>query len=207
MLRWRNARDDVVAGMSAPVLVPNVSAFLDSASERVGRMLAERWNTDLYADLCDLPIKSPIEQLFYIACAALIEADREKVNPDPTRGDDGSCVPSRGFYVIPQFKVGKYALDFHLSQFGISSQEFAPVAVELDGHAFHDKNARQRAYEKARDRHLVKSGLRVLHYTGSEVAADPFRCATEALRLVGLFEYRWEPDTYCAEDPLQVGEG
>lgn len=58
------------------------------------------------------------------------------------------------------------------------------LIVELDGHEFHDKNKNQRAYEKSRDRYLVRQGYKIFHYTGSELVADPKKVASEVMREV-----------------------
>jgi very-short-patch-repair endonuclease len=76
--------------------------------------------------------------------------------------------------------------------------------VYLDGHDFHYKDKRQRSYEKARDREMVRAGYRVLHYTGSDVVADPLKVAYEALEFVGAFVGSGR-EGYNKEDPLGQG--
>jgi hypothetical protein len=56
------------------------------------------------------------------------------------------------------------------------------VAVECDGHDFHEKTKAQAARDKKRDRDLQSLGWRVLRFTGSEVFRDPGAVAVEALR-------------------------
>jgi hypothetical protein len=58
----------------------------------------------------------------------------------------------------------------------------------------------QSAYEKARDRFLVRAGYRVLHFTGAEVVADPYKVAHEALSLIGVFS----DQNYDAANPLHL---
>lgn len=48
------------------------------------------------------------------------------------------------------------------------------IAVELDGHAFHERTKEQAARDKKRDRALLSKGWTVVRYTGSEVVKDPF---------------------------------
>jgi very-short-patch-repair endonuclease len=149
-------------------------------------------------------MESPIEQMFWIACNALCESVSETVNPEPYQNEDGEMLMGRGIFILPQHLVGNYRVDFLLSQNGISPSEFlSPVLVELDGHDFHDKDKRQRSYEKARDRFLVKSGFRVLHFTGSDVFADPFKTAYEALDMIGIGLLGL--DKYNPADPLGGG--
>ena len=157
----------------------NVFSFIEKASREVGKWHVEEWPQTMFTDLVEsISIKSPIEQLFYVAACTLCKAYGLEVCPAPS-----DC----GIYIVPQFKVGKYSADFLLSQVKIGPDEvYTPVIVELDGHDFHDRNKIQRSYEKRRDREFVKKGYRVLHFTGSDVVSDPFGVAFEALDMVGL---------------------
>jgi len=53
------------------------------------------------------------------------------------------------------------------------------VAIELDGHDFHERTKTQAQRDKSRDRALTKLGWKVLRFTGSEVFAEPQRVAEE----------------------------
>jgi len=50
------------------------------------------------------------------------------------------------------------------------------IAVELDGHDFHERTKEQARHDKSRDRLLATAGWRLLRFTGSEVYADPAAC-------------------------------
>jgi very-short-patch-repair endonuclease len=167
---------------------PNVIEFLSVATDSMGRMLAERWNQDVFCKLIEGDIKSPIEQLFYIACVALCASVFTDLNPPPVGATPESTAWPPGVYMSPQHRIGRYRVDFMMHQEGIAPEDiYTPIVVELDGHAFHDKDKTQRAYEKARDRDLVRAKFRVLHFTGSEVVQDPFRVAYEALDMLAVF--------------------
>jgi very-short-patch-repair endonuclease len=177
--------------------------------DRVGPVYAsmeeDRFRGEMHANCLELGMESPIEDLFWIACWLLCKANRIELNPGPDINAQGKPELMWGVYINPQFKVGKYRVDFQIFQVGIGPDEIlTPVIVELDGHDFHDKDKRQRSYEKARDRALVKAGYRVLHFTGSDVVKDPFACAFEALDMVGLFAGRFI-DEYDPADPLGLG--
>ncbi len=47
------------------------------------------------------------------------------------------------------------------------------IAVELDGHEFHERTKEQVIARDKRDRDLHGAGWRVLHYSGSEFVKDP----------------------------------
>ena len=182
-------------------LVPDVWAFLDQTSDRIGRLHAELFSQRLHS-LAVSDLESPIEDRFLIACAALCDAALCEMHvgiADPNGSD-------RGFFIQPQARIDQYRVDFLLTQYGIGPEDiYSPVIVELDGHDFHDKDKRQRSYEKARDRHLVKRKYRVLHFTGSDIVADPFRAAHEALDMAGVFVGACMNETYNPQDPLSTG--
>jgi very-short-patch-repair endonuclease len=71
-----------------------------------------------------------------------------------------------------------YRLDFvvrHVTQ----DPAFPLVAVELDGHDFHERTKVQVRDRDARDRRLQQAGWHVFHFSGSELMADPVRCVRE----------------------------
>ena len=183
-------------------LTPEVVAFLDRASTAVSRIHTEQFSQFLYAIAVD-ELESPIEDLFLIACGAMCEAAQTEMHigiADPVG-------INRGLFVQPQARIDQYRADFLLSQYGIGPEDtYSPIIVELDGHAFHDKDKRQRSYEKARDRHFVRKGYRVFHFTGSDVVADPFKVAHETLDLLGVFVGMCMNEVYDPNDPLSQGE-
>ena len=62
------------------------------------------------------------------------------------------------------------------------------IAVECDGHDFHERTKEQAARDKSRDRALVKAGFRVIRFTGSEIWHRPSECADE---IVDIIEGEW----------------
>jgi very-short-patch-repair endonuclease len=162
----------------------NVNAFLDKAAAQYGNIKSDEFNQLRWME-CRSHIESPIEQLFYIAlhlvCAHMVTEFEWRRD----FSDDND-----NLQVIPQWKVSTYAVDFALRRHPVDKI----VCVELDGHAFHDRDERQRRYEKKRDRHLQALGYQVLHYTGSEVAKDPCAAALEAFILAtGLRDVATHP--------------
>lgn len=169
-------------------IVANVETFLKKASLDHGRIRARQFDDAMYQEIVDNGITSPIEQLFYIAVHGMCASLWLTVNPEPSFDNQGTSRIGFGVFVQPQAKIGKYRVDFLISQNGNGPDDiYTPIVIELDGHEFHDKDKRQRSYEKERDRFLVKSGYKVLHFTGSDVVKDPYKVAFEALDLVGAF--------------------
>ena len=190
-------------------IADNVFEFIHKASDLREKMMAERFCQEMHNNCLEIGMESPIEHMFWVAATVLCESEFHSINqtPDLVRGDDGKTTIKMqdGIYIYPQYHVEKYRVDFLIEQHGLGSDKhLGPVVVELDGHDFHDKDKRQRSYEKARDRFLVKKGYRVLHFTGSDVVADPFKVAYEALEMVGCFHVGYRSG-YDKKDPLGQG--
>lgn len=66
--------------------------------------------------------------------------------------------------------IGPYVIDFAF----VNPWGDRPllIAVELDGHDFHEKTKEQARKDKKRDRTLAAAGWTTLRFTGSEVYAD-----------------------------------
>jgi very-short-patch-repair endonuclease len=182
----------------------NVFSFLDKASKLYGNMQEDRFSQEMYNNFHDIGLQSPIEDMFWVAAKLICEAHYNDVNPDFIENLDKSITEQTGIYIWPQYKVGKYKVDFLVYQNGIGPEDIlSPVIVELDGHQFHDKDKHQRSYEKARDRYFVKQGYKVVHYTGSDVVKDPFKVAHEVLSMVGCYVGSGV-DEYDAKNPLSL---
>ncbi len=82
--------------------------------------------------------------------------------------------------IIPQAPIGRHRLDI-LIVVAIDSG-IKLLGVECDGHAFHERTRRQIQRDKARDRELACLGVTMMRFTGSEIFANPSKCALEVLR-------------------------
>lgn len=184
-------------------IADNVSKFLADATDTYSRIKADQFSQGVFCELLESGIASPIEDIFYIACNVWCASEFIELNPSHFCGASGVIEEGYGVFIEPQKQIGKYRVDFLLSQNGIGPKEhLTPVIIELDGHDFHDKNKLQRAYEKARDRFLVKAGYKVLHFTGSEVVLDPYKVTHEALSMMGLFSC--SDQTYNPNNPFGI---
>ena len=86
--------------------------------------------------------------------------------------------------IYPQKEVGSYRVDFAVhAEFG-DMLPTVKVAVECDGHEFHEKTKEQAARDKARDRVLATSGYTVLRFTGSEIYRDAPACAEQVASVI-----------------------
>jgi len=82
----------------------------------------------------------------------------------------------RAIYLYRTVSVLTYRVDF-LLELGVRK-----LAVECDGHEFHDRTKQQAAHDRARDRELLAMGIPTVRFTGSEIHHSSERCAHEAYR-------------------------
>ncbi|HEY4102546.1 MAG TPA: DUF559 domain-containing protein [Polyangiaceae bacterium] len=71
----------------------------------------------------------------------------------------------------------RYRLDFAV----MNAAEGLFLAVEVDGHQWHEATPLQVQRDKSRDRRLTAAGWRVLRFTGSEVYRDAAACVAEVV--------------------------
>lgn len=70
------------------------------------------------------------------------------------------------------------------------------LAIEVDGHDFHERTKAQAQRDRSRDRALIAAGWTVLRFTGSEVHYNASGCVAEVLRLL---------ESLTAPDSQKVG--
>jgi very-short-patch-repair endonuclease len=71
----------------------------------------------------------------------------------------------------------KYRIDFVASRDGSQRK----LAIELDGHDFHERTPQQAASDKRRERILTRNGFVVLRFTGMEVVRNSKGCVEEVV--------------------------
>ena len=89
---------------------------------------------------------------------------------------------------VPSSDGGYYVLDFVVGYFNDLKGEDDPVlkrwpriAIELDGHTFHEKTLEQVTRRNQRDRDLQRLGWKVFHYSFDEFSSDPCNAVLEPL--------------------------
>lgn len=88
----------------------------------------------------------------------------------------------RAFGVESQVSVGSYRADFMILVRGPKGAK--KIAVECDGHDFHEKTKEQAAKDKKRDRDFLLSGVHVMRFTGSEIWKDGLLCFVDVQKAV-----------------------
>jgi very-short-patch-repair endonuclease len=82
--------------------------------------------------------------------------------------------------VTPQVVVGGYRVDLLCSMrmydWLDDRSKTIVLAIECDGHEFHEKTKEQAARDKSRDRELLLRSIPVMRFAGSEIWRDPFGC-------------------------------
>ncbi|PWC69130.1 hypothetical protein TSH7_01415 [Azospirillum sp. TSH7] len=82
-----------------------------------------------------------------------------------------------------QAPIGKFRADFLFTC--IAQGHVRRLAVECDGHDFHERTKQQAQRDRARDRFMVAEGITVIRFTGSELYRDPMSCGEQ---LQGVLE-------------------
>jgi len=143
------------------------------------------------------PCESPIEKILAIGLFCLGTARFDHVTMYDSSGEPDVT----GFYtlmVIPQYQIEQYRVDFLVGYKGAGGLSEGFIAVECDGHDFHEKTKEQAKRDKARDRFLSTRVAKVLRFTGSEIYADPVKCCNEvfdlAMSLLVSHDMRRLPD-------------
>lgn len=118
---------------------------------------------------------SPIEKQFYEAF--FYGSMPSDVMITRNAGDIAASgrMPGRFVSLDLQVRVLSYVVDFL-----VTTGTGRRLAVECDGHDFHERTKAQAAHDRRRDRELLMLGIPTLRFTGSEIYRDAARCAADA---------------------------
>jgi very-short-patch-repair endonuclease len=90
-----------------------------------------------------------------------------------------------------------YRLDFAVVGWSDDGQVPYRIAIDVDGHDFHERTKEQAARDRSRDRALLCAGWQVLRFTGSEVYRDATGCVGQvaaAIEMTELRRKRWRAE-------------
>lgn len=144
-----------------------------AASELVTRMLV-RFTESIEFGLKHssyLHFDSPLEVLFYVWWEMAATLD-QRLN------DEVEIYPQQEVTLGDRL----YRLDFMIRPSNpilAASKHWTPLAVEVDGHAFHERTKEQVTLRDQRDRALQVAGWKVFHFSYSEFVNNPFMCVEE----------------------------
>lgn len=107
---------------------------------------------------------------------------------------DWACLTDYEAKVFLQHRVDNFRCDFAVHVTGTTGGQYrsAWIAVECDGHEFHERTKEQAARDKSRDRALAAQGFRTMRFTGSEIYESCFACAAEVNQVVQSIIREWE---------------
>lgn len=172
------------------------------AVERAQEAAASAWVDGFSYYLAKL--QSPIEEaMFWGLMSHLMDVaggyppPSHEIRPYLPEGSGGvlhALCADRGerIVVIPQAKEGRFSIDLAVIAFGswhlqpgeTTQDQVIRVAVECDGHDFHERTKEQAEHDKARDRDMQAAGWVVARFTGSEINRDPVLAAGKVIRLI-----------------------
>lgn len=180
-------------------------------TERAYQLYVESLTREAYDEFDLAELESPIEEEMYrglraarcralpiMGGAAWWDGRRLRGGPDEDLSFglahfNVDLVPLLSSYraaVVPQVAVSKYRADFLIGTCRLNDHgdrwvyDERWLAVECDGHAFHEKTADQAERDKRRDRDFLAEGLHVARFTGREIRRDPLACARSAWSLL-----------------------
>lgn len=107
-------------------------------------------------------------------------------------------------FLTRQVKISSYRVDFLMT---FDGETRFKLAIECDGHEWHDRTKQQAAYDRSRDRDLLCLGVFTIRFTGSEIVHSAERCAADAIRaalavheIANLTLGGWQAGYSCALD-------
>lgn len=187
---------------SKPLDQKSSDLFRAMAQSYAEQWVSGAWSTlSLRLDECE----SPIEQRLLVALSFMEMPfyfdgyEEPYARPKLAQGKDALadfvCNGREEFaFILTQPKALNYRLDFCLIVKFEGRKDIHRIAIECDGHNFHERTKEQAMRDKARDRALVAAGIQVLRFTGSEIFRDAAACAKEVERWLRDLEYRTRPD-------------
>lgn len=160
----------------------DIGLRLQEAAKVGGDYFAWHLTADIQRNVREHYYESPIEALFH----AWWNAVRAK----ETCGDVG---------LRPQCTIEaagrKYRLDFVVEweyrEHVHPGFAHPMIAVELDGHDFHERTKEQVAQRNERDRDLQSAGWKVYHVSGSELYREPERVVRQICNYVNVDLIPW----------------
>lgn len=143
------------------------------------RLVAQQEAGDLFDVLVkkeiagDTPLESPLEAVFYAWFKAYTTVRLNHLSLRPQ--------------VEVEHEGQRYRVDFEVTARGgffggIDRQKlWRSIAVEVDGHTFHEKTLEQVTYRNQRDRALQQLGWKVFHFSFEEFTKSPERSVLEVV--------------------------
>jgi very-short-patch-repair endonuclease len=143
------------------------AAFAEGRAEWEQSLLSMIESNCLYTS-----IESPIEMVF-VGCWTILSAVRGGMDDIGIRLQHEVQAGGKTYRV--DVALAELSADF-LGEAAALGVRAPRVAVELDGHEFHERTREQVAHRDARDRALQADGWTVFHVSGSVINRNPLEC-------------------------------
>lgn len=85
----------------------------------------------------------------------------------------GPVCTARRFDLSQQVRIAGYRCDFVITIEFPKLGRRRRIAIECDGHSFHDRTQEQASYDRRRDRKLLAVGVPTIRFTYSDITSDP----------------------------------
>jgi len=151
---------DQFPDLPSTAMRPDVKSRLDWFKRRIAKEFEVEFTRLVNVNT----ISSPIEQIFLLEWKFAGLDKKLNVHLSPHEP-------------IPT-EVGSYAVDFLIVPED-PALERVKIAIELDGHEFHEKTKDQVRNDKVRERAIVQQGVTVLRFSGSEIVRNARGCVEE----------------------------
>jgi len=151
------------------------------ALERASRLVGTGRHTDAIHDPRSYAkVNSPIErkliaELLTYLCVSSYSYDTFILLP----GEPFGVPRGQKLCMAPQHRVGRFIVDIAMQRFNGPK-----LAVECDGHDYHERTKDQAAYDRYRDRYIASRGWVIARFTGSEIYHDAYGCVQEIATLL-----------------------
>jgi hypothetical protein len=172
-----------VSSIGSPFVFPKSEAswrteffqkHASAALERWMEHVRSEFITELYRGISKT--ESPLEAAFVATFMALEDCEPHLI---ALRAQHAVEVEGRGYRLDFVFEPHQYG-----SFESLIGPQCPKIALELDGHDFHEKTKEQVTERNRRDRDLQADGWTVLHVSGSEFNADPEKVTREVYQRV-----------------------
>lgn len=164
-----------------------MEAFIDSALRHVEADIRSSWPFIRKGD-------SPIEETFFVSLYLCLKLRPEIISGVAfvTDGRDLDELELADRIIVrPQHTLIDWPIDFVVECKSDMNDRTYLLAVECDGHDFHERTKEQAARDRQRDRALQEKNVAVFRFTGSELYRDPWKCAAQVVEWAEQARVRW----------------
>ena len=144
--------------------------------------------TEILARLTESPIEYLLGGAIQIQNILFWRLARMEPTPLMSQSDLAKWPDPDTDFIIPQFEIeGIGRVDFLITRTAFQRHR---VAIECDGHDFHERTKEQARRDRERDRLLQERGIHILRFTGSEIYKSPSACAQKVWNFFSAIDER-----------------